>query len=76
MIAGIPVMLGLGTRMSDPHVYVVLWVLLEALLKPAPSDFRVIRLLRTVHLHLKSFSGDVFFVPSVASRMPVLARSA
>ena len=25
MISGIPLILGLGTRMSDPYVYVVLW---------------------------------------------------
>ena len=25
MILGIPLILGLGTRMSDPHVYVALW---------------------------------------------------
>ena len=25
MISGIPLVLGLGTRMSDPYVYLVLW---------------------------------------------------
>ena len=27
MISGIPLILGLGTRMSDPYVYVVFWAL-------------------------------------------------
>ena len=25
MVSGIPLILGLGTRMSDPYVYVVFW---------------------------------------------------
>ena len=30
MVSGIPLILGLGTRMSDPYVYVVFWPLTEA----------------------------------------------
>ena len=33
MISGIPLILGLGTRMSDPHVYVVFWALKYGLIK-------------------------------------------